>query len=245
MSVKSKTFSNHIFSQIIWLSLFLFIAFCFILWILSFQITDLTISSLSELEAKNIKNKSHKEIVKMYDTWEDIPQKYKILFDKSKAKEQMTLEKVLPHSKNIAYLYTYINTQGKANYLLSVYSQKDIEEITDEIFFKSMSTIALTTLFIFVILFLMLKWLITRTAQPYKDLHHWIKRMNNSDEKREKINFSIVEIDNIAFELEEKITTIEAYAKREKEFLKYTSHELRTPLSIIQASLDTLMELNT
>ncbi len=243
--MKTKTFSSHIFSQILWLSLSLFMAFIFILWILSFQITEVTISSLSELEAKNLTNKNHNEMVKMYDSWEEIPLKYKALFDKKEAQEQVTLEKALPQSEKIAYLYTYINPQQKANYLLSIYDAKDIQKIADDIFIKSLSTIALTTLVIFVLLFFILRWLITRTAQPYKKLHTWIKSIQDKEEQIPPINFSIEEIDNIAFELEDKIATIQAYAKREKAFLKYTSHELRTPLSIIQASLDTLNELNS
>ncbi len=243
--MKTRTFSRHIFSQMLWLWLFLFVAFNLILWILSFQITEVTISSLSELEAKNLKDKSHKDVVKMYNKWEEIPLKYKKLFNKNETKEQVTLEKSLPKSEEIAYLYTYMNAQGKANYLLSIYNEKDIQKIADDIFFKSLSTIALTTLVIFTILFLMLWWLITRTAQPYKKLHTWIKSIQDNEENRPIINFSIKEIDNIALELENKIITIQAYAKREKEFLKHVSHELRTPLSIIQASLDTLNALNT
>ncbi len=243
--MKTKTFARHIFSQTVWLSASLFVAFLFILLLLSFQVTETTISSLSELEARTLKNSQNKALKPYYLHWEDIPLKYKKLFNFKEAKEGVMVEKMLKDEGKMVYLYTYINMEGKVNYLLSVYNEKDIKEITDDIFMQSLSSIALTTLFIFLLLFLILQWLINRTAQPYKNLHEWIKTIQKSTIQREKIDFSVLEINNIALELKDKIVTIEQYAKREKEFLKHVSHELRTPLFIIQASLDTLNELNT
>jgi len=238
--MKTQSFSKHMFTQSVWLSIILFFSFVVILLVLTFQVTEITISSLSKLESKNIANRVNSSSNIVYKKWEDIPMFYKKLFDQEETIAEQTIEKEILKEEKIAYLYTYTNDVGTYSYILSVYNIEDVIQLSDDIFDKTISTIAVSIFIIFILLFFFLKWLIKRSAQPYKNLSIWVDTLPQSATK--EIDFSIEEVNNIALQLQEKIAIIQEYSIREKEFLKYTSHELRTPLAIIQASLDTLNE---
>lgn len=227
-----KTLSSHIFAHSLWMALMLLVSIFFILLLLSVEVSDTTISSLSKLDAKD------------GISLEKIPSKYKKLFDEKDIVDKQTLELYLEDGDKIVYLYNYIDDTNKRKYVLNEYKTDDINELSEEIFFHILSNIIFALLIIFIILFFISRWLITRSAQPYKNLSLWVDKIQKDSKVTPKINFSIVEVNNIALQFQKKIDAIHDYATREEEFLKYTSHELRTPLTVIQASLDTLNEFD-
>jgi len=214
------------------MALMLLVSIFFILLLLSVEVSDTTISSLSKLDAKD------------GISLEKIPSKYKKLFDEKDIVDKQTLELYLEDGDKIVYLYNYIDDTNKRKYVLNEYKTDDINELSEEIFFHILSNIIFALLIIFIILFFISRWLITRSAQPYKNLSLWVDKIQKDSKVTPKINFSIVEVNNIALQFQKKIDAIHDYATREEEFLKYTSHELRTPLTVIQASLDTLNEFD-
>ncbi len=247
-----KTLAQQVRWQLLWLGGGLFLACLVLLFVFAWRATELTTTSLMQLEAKSLARQAadHPELplasgktFSAYRQWEAIPESLRQHFDNQSIVSGEIIEASFPGDDgDVEYLYLlhYIDNDNGELFLLSHHQAAEVEVVFIALFKAALNQALGLTLIIFVALFFLISWLIRRTTEPLALLSQWASTLGENPEQPSKVNFAIEELNQIAAQLHEGVDRIQAFNQREKQFLKHASHELRTPLAIIQASLDTL-----
>lgn len=249
---KTKTLAQQVRWQLLWLGSGLFFAFLILIFVFAWRTTHLTTTSLMQLEAQSLVRQTidqpHQPLPQgktfsAYLQWSQVPKELRQHFETSPIIENKMIEKhITAENKESEYLYLlhYVDEQYGEIYLFSRHTTYEVETIFIDLFYQAIKQAFWLTLAIFIALFFLVRWLINRTTQPLVLLSEWASELNNRPEQQLNINFPLQELNQLATQLHQGVSEIQAYNQREQEFLKHASHELRTPLAIVQASLDTL-----
>jgi len=257
-SIQIKSLTQQVRWQLTLLGGGLFLASLVLLSLFSFHAIETTTKNLIRLEAQTIVRESLERpgsplvinnSEKAYREWLDLPLSTRQLFthdnnvDVPPPISDHIHEAVRLNENNTQeyfYLLHYYDDQFGDLFLVSHHDANDIERVGIRLFLATLQQSFLSAFVIFIALFFLIRWLIRRTSEPLILLSDWAKKLGSTPSQPLKPNFPIQELNELATQLREGVDQLEAYNRREQEFLCYASHELRTPLGIIQASLDTI-----
>jgi signal transduction histidine kinase len=248
----AKSLAEQVRWQLYWLGSGLFLACLILLFVYAWRATELTTAGLMQLEAQSLLHSAAEqegyqlprgETLSAYRSWDSIPDKQRDQFDHPPSASGEILEAELINEKGeIDYLYLLHQVEEGYGeiFLVGRHSSVEIESAFLDLFYGAVQQAFWQTLVIFVALFFLVRWLISKTTKPLFLLSQWASQLNTNPEQTLNICFPVEELNKLASQLGEGVSRIQAFNQREQQFLKHASHELRTPLAIIQASLDTL-----
>ncbi len=249
---RARTLAEQVRWQLLWLGASLFFVCLLILLVFAWRAAVLNTNSLMQLEAQSLIRQSIEhpdlplprgETFSAYRQWEDIPVSLRNYFSDSPVASGKVMEVSLANiDGSVDYLYLLHHIDGDYGelFLLSRHHAAEIEAVSLAFVKTALNQAFWLTLIIFISLFFVVRWLIRRTTEPLALLSQWASRLGKNPSQPLNTNFSIEELNRLATQLHEGVGRIQAFNRREQQFLKHASHELRTPLAIIQASLDTL-----
>lgn len=250
--LRVRSLTEQVRSQLLWLGLVLFLTCIVLLFFFAWRSIEVTTVSLVKLEARSLIRLTHEDSnfklprednLSAYRSWQEIPEFWRQYFAGVQITENELIEVGTENADGeleYVYLLHHVDDQYGELYVLSRHSYADVDDIAITFFNTAISQALWFTLIIFVILFILIRWLIRRTTEPLSLLSRWAEELGKDPNKPLDINFPIAELNQLALQLREGVDRIHAFNQREQQFLRHASHELRTPLAIIQASLDTL-----
>lgn len=251
-SPQVKTLAEQIRWQLMWLGSGLFISCLLLVFLFALRASELTTESLMMLEAETLLRQTadfpdlplpRDKTLSAYRQWADLPEPLRQHFDDAPIPGGKVIEIPIADSDGnveFYYLLHHSDVDYGEIYTLSHHDSAEIEAIFIRFFKSAFSQALWLSAIIFIILFLLIRWLIRRTTEPLAMLSRWATMLIKDPQQSIKIDFPIEELNQLATQLREGVDKLQAYNEREQQFLKHASHELRTPLAIIQASLDTL-----
>jgi signal transduction histidine kinase len=250
--MRAKSLAQQVRWQLLWLGSNLFVACLLLLLVFAWRATELTTTVLMQLEAQSLVRQVAEQpdlplpvgkSLSAYRTWEDIPEKLRSHFEKRPdVRGEILQAELMGQSGDVEYLYLLHHIDDKYGelFLFSHHTEAEIEATYSELFHAAIKQAFWLTLVIFIALFFLVRWLIGRTTKPLSLLSQWASHLGKNPDQPLDVSFPVEELNQLALQLREGVSKIQAYNHREQQFLKHASHELRTPLAIIQASLDTL-----
>jgi signal transduction histidine kinase len=249
---QAKSLAQQVRWQLLWLGSGLFVAFLLLLFVLAWHATELTTTSLMQLEAQSLVRQSAQQphlslpagkTFSAYRKWGDIPDTLRRHFGSPPDADGIIYEaETTTESGEAEYLYLlhHLDDDYGELFLFSRHSAIEIEATFLDLFYVALKQAFWLTFIIFIALFFLIRWLIGRTTKPLSLLSQWASSLGKNPDQPLDVRFPVEELNQLALQLHEGVSLIQAYNHREQQFLKHASHELRTPLAIIQASLDTL-----
>ena len=249
---QAKTLPQQERWQLLWLGAGLFMACLLLLFVFAWRATDLTTTSLMQLEAQSLARQAMEQpdfplptgkTFSAYREWQEIPNALRRHFDTPpKVSGEIFETSMVTADGNVEYLYLLHHSDINYGelFLLSRHTAAEIEAVFLDLFFAAIKQAFWLTSIIFIALFFLIRWLIGRTTKPLSLLSQWASHLGKNPDQPLDVSFPVEEMNQLAFQLRESVSRIQAFNQREQQFLKHASHELRTPLAIIQASLDTL-----
>jgi signal transduction histidine kinase len=247
-----KTLSQQIRWQLLWLGTGLILACLLTLLFFAIRATTLTTDSLIQLEAGSLLRQISEQpalplpqskTFSAYRHWNEIPESLRQHFIHSPSATGKSIEALIPGTngdQDYLYLMRHTDDAHGEIFLLSRYTSAEIDTVSLAFFKSALNQSLWLTLFIFLSLYFLVRWLIRRTTEPLAMLSQWAADLGKHPNQPLQINFPIEELNQLASQLHEGVGKIQAFNEREQQFLQHASHEMRTPLAIIQASLDTL-----
>jgi signal transduction histidine kinase len=238
--------------QLLWLGAGLFLACLLLLFVYAWHATELTTNSLMQLEAQSLLHQAAEKedfqlprgkTLSAYRNWQSIPDRQRDHFGESPGLSGEILEATVTNEAGeVEYLYLlrHVDEHYGELYLVGHHSAVEIQEAFLDLFYSAIQQAFGLTTVIFIALFFLVRWLINRTTKPLTQLSQWAAHLGTNPDQPLTVNFPVKELNQLALQLREGVSRIQAFNLREQQFLKHASHELRTPLAIIQASLDTL-----
>jgi two-component sensor histidine kinase len=248
----TKSLAEQVRWQLLWLGSGLFLACLLLLFIFAWRATELTTKGLLQLEAQSLLHLAAEQkefqlprgdTLSAYRTWNSIPDDQKSHFGQPPHVSGKIVETELINEKGeVEYLYILHHVEKGFGeiFLVARHSVAEIESAYMGLFYNAIQQAFWLTLVIFIALFFLVKWLISKTTKPLIMLSQWASHLSANPDQILDINFPVKELNQLAAQLSEGVNRIQAFNLREQQFLKHASHELRTPLAIIQTSLDTL-----
>ena len=249
----AKSLAQYVSHELRWVGAALFFVCVLMLSLFVLHFMELTTDSLMRLEAetfaKMIKGNPSQELprrksLSVYSSWDSIPEQQKsILSEMNLTPNQPGETQLLNAQGGLEYLFVYhwLEDDGFEIFVLSYHPADEVESTVGAMVIHAIGQSIWLTLALFVFLFVVFMRLLHRATDPLKMLSDWSLRLNRSDEFSDPdVAFPINELNVIADQLKSGIERVEAFNRREQEFLRHASHELRTPLAIMQASLDVL-----
>lgn len=245
-----RTLAEQVRWQLLWLGTGLFFVCLLLLFVFAWRAAVLNTNSLMQLEAQSLIRQATEhpdlplprgETFSAYRQWKDIPESLRNHFGTPPSGKVMEVN-LTNADGTVDYLYLLHHIDGNYGelFLLSRHHAAEIEAVSIAFFKTALNQAFWLTLIIFISLFFMVRWLIRRTTAPLALLSRWASGLGKNPDQPLSTNFPIEELNQLAAQLHEGVSRIQAFNQREQQFLKHASHELRTPLAIIQASLDTL-----
>jgi signal transduction histidine kinase len=248
----AKSLAQQVRWQLLWLGSVLFVACLLLLFVFAWRATELTTTSLMQLEAQSLVRQVAEqpefvlpagETFSAYRSWDRIPVELSHYFTQPPVISGEILQaEIVTENGEVEYLYLlhHIDDNYGGLFLFSRHTAAEIEATFSDLFMVAIRQAFWLTSVIFVALFFLVRWLIGRTTRPLSLLSEWASCLGKNPDQPLDIRFPVEELNRLASQLQEGVSKIQAFNQREQQFLKHTSHELRTPLAIIQASLDTL-----
>lgn len=249
---RTKTLAEQVRWQLLWLGAGLFLACLILMFIFAWRATELTTTSLMQLEAQSLVRQMagqpsaalpEGDTFSAYREWNEVPEFLRLHFvyppDVSGEIFEATVAGAGGEMEYI-YLLHHVDDDYGEIFLFSRHTVAEVEAVFLDLFYAAVKQAFWLTSIIFVALFFLIRWLIGRTTEPLALLSQWASRLGENPDHPLNVRFSVEELNQIASQLRDGVSRIQAFNRREQQFLKHASHELRTPLAIIQASLDTL-----
>ena len=249
---RTKTLAQQVRWQLLWLGTGLFGACLLLMFVFAWRATELTTTSLMQLEAQSLVRQVADQpglplpegnTFSAYRQWKEIPEALRLHFaHPPNVSGEIFEATVTAADGEVEYLYLlhHVDDVYGELYLLSRHTAAEVEAVFLDLFYAAMQKAFWITSIIFIALFFLVRWLIGRTTKPLAQFSQWSSQLGENPDQPLNVSFSVEELNQLASQLRDGVNRIQAFNQREQQFLKHASHELRTPLAIIQASLDTL-----
>ena len=235
--------------QLLRIGAVLALGFLILIFSLGIYSADTLSDKLMWLEAESVVSQSPDQPLprtpgmSAWRQWQNVPPDLQQIFDVSNLQPGDSLEAERRNAGG-SYEYLYLlfiedPRHGKL-YLISRHPADQVENAFEDFLSETLLQAALFTLVIMLIMFLVIAWVLRRTLEPLSLLSEWAGQLKTHPREATDIQFPITELNQLARQLQEGVSHVQAVNEREQQFLKHASHELRTPLAVVQASLDTL-----
>ncbi|MFA3791051.1 sensor histidine kinase [Aliiglaciecola sp. SL4] len=159
-----------------------------------------------------------------------------------KIKDQST---ILSMPKNLYYVVLYHDLKGEDRYISKVLLERDFVPHYSDIHPTNRLVWTLILAVIGILLFaLLLIMIMLKITKPIKSLKNWAKSLGQHNLQNPPPDFTFSELNELAFLVQNSLTSAHQSLEREQRFLSYASHELRTPIAVIRSNVDLLQRIN-